>query len=175
MSKSYATYTSQTFLGTVVENPTDNSRRIQLNAPDYYQHYLKTTCGLGDAVSLYITNKKPKRTDRQNRYLHLYLSLIALSSGHTVDELKSWVKGKFLSKGITEVFGDKVRIVKSTTQLNKLEFIELLERIEHETEIPLPKTDKFLDPLSHEEYQNLKEEQKRVYSQLVAKNICVKK
>jgi len=83
-------------------------------------------------------------------------------------ELKAWVKGKFLSEGITEVYGDKVRVVKSTADLNISEFMELLERIEEETKIPLPKTDPFNKVLTPAEYDTLKANQKKVYERLTA-------
>lgn len=133
------------------------------------QHFLKTECKIGDDITMELTAKRPKRTDAQNNYYHLYLSLIALSSGHTIKQLKTWVKGKFLTEGITEVFGDKVRIVESSSDLNIGEFLELLERIEQVTTIPLPVTDPFTKPLTHNEYNNLKESQKRIYSKLTAK------
>lgn len=167
--KTYSTYESQSFAGKVVTTPDPHARRIELNAPAYFQHFLKNTCQIGDMVTMYITNKKPKRTEAQNRYLHLYLGLIALSCGHTVEELKVWIKGKFLSKGITEVYGDKIRVVRGTHELTKLEFIELLAQIEETTEIPLPVTDPFLDPMTQEEWDALKADQKKVYSKLVAK------
>jgi len=121
---------------------------------------------VGDEVSVYYTNKKPLRSDLQNRYLHLYLSLIALSSGNSVKQLKTWVKGRFLSEGITEVFGDKVRVVKSTTELNRSEFEELINRIEEVTQIPAPPTELFKRPHSHEEHRKLKEDQATLYKSL---------
>lgn len=174
IKKTIPSYTSQNFAGTVVmtQEKTDNGmmsvKHIRMNAPMLYRHFLNEICKVGDEVSMYITNKKPKRSLSQNDYYHLYLSLISTSSGHTMAELKAWVKGKFLSKGISEVFGDKVRVVKSTTELNISEFIELLERLEEETKIPLPKTDPFNRVLSPSEYDTLKENQKKLYNSLVA-------
>lgn len=170
-TKKYATYESQAFGGYVVIDPTTEQRRIKISAPLLYQHFLDHTCSLGDYVSMAITNKKPKRTAQQNSYYHLYLSLISISSGSSVKALKKWAVGKFLSTGITEVFGEKVRMVKSSAELTVSEFIEFLARIEETTEIPLPDAEPFLKPLSHEEYAELKANEKRVYQKLVAKNI----
>lgn len=167
MAKRVYSYQSQQFAGIVVINPDTQKRSIKLNAPLVYQNFLNTTCKIGDAVTMNVTDKKPKRSAAQNNYFFLYLSLISLSSGHSVKELECWIKGRFLSKGITEVFGDKTRIVKSHKELNVLEFIELLERIEETTGIPLPKTEPFLKPLSHEEYNKLRQKQREIYSRLV--------
>ncbi len=165
-SKSIPTYESQHFSGLVVVHPDTGKNAIRINDEKGYYYFLSQKCKVGDTISVYYTNKKPKRTDSQNRYLHEYLSLISLSCGHTVEELKIWIKGKFLSKGITEVFGEKVRKVKGTSELNISEFAELIERIEETTEIPAPETDLFKMPHSNQEHERLKREQISHYSSL---------
>jgi hypothetical protein len=169
MSKRNPTYTSQMFAGVVVIEPGTNTRRVAMNAPMLYQHFLNQVCKVGDLVSMYITNKRPKRSLAQNNYYHLYLSLISLASGHTVEELHAWVKGKFLSIGIQEVFGQKTRLTRSTTELNIGEFLELLDDIEFETGVPLPNTEPFSKLLTHKEFNDLKEKQKKIYQRLTAK------
>ena len=47
--------------------------------------------------------------------------------------------------------------------------MELLEQIEEATGIPLPNTDPFLKPLSHEEYAKLRDKQRAIYERLVIK------
>ena len=116
-----------------------------------------------DAITEILTDKKPLRSELLNSYYWLYLSLISLSSGHTDKELHIWAKGKFLTKGITEIFGDKTRIVDSTTKLNRAEFCEYICRIEDATNIESPFTEPFLKPLTHNEYAKLKAEQKAYY------------
>lgn len=165
-AKSVPTYESQHFSGLVVKDPDTQKNRIRINDERGYTHFLNSKCKAGDVVSVFYTNKKPKRTELQNRYFHEYLSLISLSSGNTVEALKIWIKGEFLSKGITEVFGRKVRIVRSTTELNISEMNELIERIEETTGIPAPPTDLFKAPHTHEEHEKLKVEQKTFYKSL---------
>ena len=169
MAKRVFSYQSQQFQGVVVINPETKLRAVKLNAQPLYQHFLNETCKIGDIVTLNLTDKRPKRSALQNNYFFLYLSLISLSSGHSIKELECWVKGKFLSKGITEVFGEKTRIVKSHRELNISEFMELLEQIEEATGIPLPDTTPFLKPLTHEEYAKLKDKQRVIYERLVVK------
>lgn len=170
--KSYPTYESQHFTATVRQ--VDGKNRIAISDEKGYSYFLNQKCKTGDNVSVYITNKKPKRSDLQNRYFHEYLSLISLSCGHTVDELKTWVKGKFLSKGITEVFGEKVRKVRSTTELTIGEMKELIDQIENITEIPAPPTELFNQPHTHAEHEKLKADQKSFYQGLRPKNIKLK-
>lgn len=169
MSKITYSYQSQQFQGKVVSLTVDGkpTRKLELNAPMLYQHFLNETGKIGDIVTLNVSSKRPKRSVQQNNYLHLYLSLISVSSGHNMKELKAWIKGKFLTQGISEVFGEKTRIVKDTRELNVGEFVELLERIEEATNIPLPDTTPFLKALTTDEYEKLRDKQRVIYSRLV--------
>ncbi len=158
-------YKSQVFLGTIVKDGAKN--KLAIHAPKHYQHFLNETCRPDDAVAFYVTNRRPKRSLMLNNFVHLYFSLIALSSGHTTEEIKAWAKGKYLSMGITEVFGTKVRKTKNTSDLNTSETIEMLARVENDTGIPLPDTSAFKEVLDWDEYARLKAEQKSKYSAMV--------
>ena len=142
--KTYPTYQSQSFGGIVVADNAGN-KKIQINSKELYQHFIKTNCQKGDLISMYITNKRPQRTQKQNRFLWVYYGIVANETGHTTEEIHDWAKGKFLTQGITEVFGSKVRKLKSTTQLTKQEFSEYIERIESETGVPAPIVDEDYD------------------------------
>jgi len=78
IKKTLPTYTSQNFAGRVVLTQQKNQigvmesvRSIMMNAPMLYRHFLNETCKIGDEVSMYITNKRPKRSEAQNNYFHL--------------------------------------------------------------------------------------------------------
>lgn len=171
MKKSYPTYKSQTFTGKIVRK--ENENFLIYNYPKIVRQYLNLSCRPGDNVTITLTNKAPKRTLQQNNYYWLYLGLIALSSGHDTKMLHDRFRGEFLSKGITEVFGAKTRKVKSTTDLNRPEFCEYLERIEVLTEIPLPDCEPFLKPLTYAEYDKLSEAQRSSYEKMKAKIFMV--
>jgi len=94
----------------------------------------------GKKIGLKVEPRIPKRSERQNAYYWLYLGVIARETGYTPNELHNLFKGKFLNSGITEIFGEKVRKTKSTTALNKSEFVEYITQIEDFTEIPSPDT-----------------------------------
>lgn len=141
----------------------------RITAEKFYRHFLKTYAKVGMEGTLKIELKKPKRTVAQNNFYWVYLELIAMSSGHSAQDLHNWAKGKFLSKGITEVFGDKVRKVDSTTELGRNEFGEYMARIELATEIPIPDPEPFNVGLTYLEYQYIKQEQKEKYSSMVPK------
>ena len=102
----------------------------------------------------------------QNSFFFVYLDLISLSCGHNVQDLHRWVNGKILGEGITEVFGDKVRQVGSTSNLNISEFCEMMNRLFEATEIPIPDPGPFLLPMSLDEYGALKINQEINYSNM---------
>lgn len=152
----------------------DGERHVALNAPKYLQHFLKEYAKVGDIVSIKITAKRPTRTLSQNSFMHVYFNLIALSSGHTMMQIKSWAKGMFLTKGITEVFGHKTRDVKDTHNLNIGECVEFMNRIEDKTGIPIPDPEPFGLGLTLDEYGHLKEIQTAKYKKMKPKGIKMK-
>ncbi len=172
--KKLSLYESHLFGGKIVLNPENQKPRMQLNSPPLWQNFLDNICRIGDEVSFYITNKKPRRSERQNRYYHLYLGLIGISSGYTIKQLKNWVKEYCLIESIDVVYGVKVKVVKSSAELSIGEFCQMLEWVEKETGIPLPDTEPFLKPLTHDEYAKLKGRQREIYSMFVIKPIAIK-
>ncbi len=151
----------------------DEELKVSLLAPQLYRHFLKTYCKVGDKVQMIITTQRPSRTQSQNNFYHVYLSLIALSSGHTIKELKAWVRGKILGKGITEIYGDKVRITESSADLNINEFCEMMNRIEEITKIPIPDPTPFNVSLTWDEHKKLKVKQTEKYRGMKAKNLKI--
>lgn len=114
----------------------------------------------GKEVWLSVDERMPNRTEAQNRYYWLYLTLISHETGADIEALHAWAKGKFLTETITEVYGDKVRITKSTTELSKTDFSDYIRKIEVETEILAPDTTPFGIALTHDEYNELKDEKR---------------
>lgn len=173
MSKYSPSHKSINLAGKVVERETDGKkvRAISLNCTTIYQHFLEQECRLNDDIYMLLTSKKPKRSESQNNFFHLYLSLIGKSSGHTIKELKCWVKNKILDEGITEVFGDEVRVVEDTSNLNTSEFCEMMNRIQDLTEIPIPDPAPFNLPITWDEFGRLKKIQHEKYSQMKPKNL----
>jgi hypothetical protein len=116
----------QHFLATVALK--DGRRTLQFASGRWLRHHLGKY-PVGTKVSVLVTDKRPKRSDRQHRYYWAYLGLIADSTGHSKDDLHTFFKGKFLSEGITELWGYPVRKVKSTTTLTKGQFAEYITEI----------------------------------------------
>jgi len=140
MTKKKPTTTSNPFRAKIVLK--DGKRKLQLNSPDYFAGVIGNL-PLNTNLVLWFDSKFPSRSLRQNRYYRLYLKIIADDIGEDPEVLHLLFKGLFLETGITEVYGYKVRKVKSTKKLNKSEFTKYLMRIEEKTEIPLPDTKEF--------------------------------
>jgi len=107
----------------------------------------------GDEVTLEVHSKKPKRTEAQNRYYFgVYLPLVSAETGESdINKLHELFKGKFLTEEVAEVLGQKVRIKKSTTELNVGEFCKYIMDIEAETRVQAPPTENYgLAPLQRE-------------------------
>ena len=165
--KSTPTYKSETF--TVKLFKTEQGLAARIQAEKYYRHFINTNGKEGQEGTIKLTLHKPKRSTLQNNFYWVYMDLIAISSGHTPEEIHSWAKGKFLTKGITEIFGDKVRKIDSTTDLNRNEFAEYMAQIELTTGVPIPNPEPFNLGLTYSEYEKIKAEQKRKYEGIKAK------
>jgi len=103
----------------------------------------------GQEVGIEIVEKTNSRSGNQNRYYWFYLGLIEEETGQNKDELHAYFKGKFLTQKITELYGDKVRITKSTTELTRGQFCEYLIDISTLTGVELPDTEKYFGVSYH--------------------------
>ena len=119
----------------------DGKKKLRISSPDWYQTQINKF-KTGEKVSIYISSRKPKRSEAQNRYYWgVYLPLIANETGERdLDRLHILFKGKFLTTGIVYVLGEKVRITKSTASLSKNDFSEYIMAIEAETGVQAPPT-----------------------------------
>ncbi|AVR47231.1 hypothetical protein C7S20_19330 [Christiangramia fulva] len=80
-----------------------------------------------------IIDKKPKRTMKQNRYLHLLLGMFGLHFGYTLEEVKQDIFKKVVNpdtfyEGDKEYYGTKVDKWRSTADLDKGELTICIER-----------------------------------------------
>lgn len=153
-AKSASPRTSETVTQTesfaaVVEKGRYGLNVLSIVSRAYYQNQLNKFKE-GTRVTVELHTRKPKRTIQQNRYYWgVYLPLIAEQTGEKdLEALHELFKGKFLSEGIVEVLGEKVRKKKSTTALGIMEFCEYIMAIENLTQIAAPPTENYeLDPL----------------------------
>ena len=102
--------------------------KLELSNPDGFKAEVSKLAG--KRVYLTVQDDRPKRSNDQNEYYWgLCLKLISDHTGHTVDELHDILKYKFLGAEEKTIAGETVKILKSTTKLNTLQFEEYLGRI----------------------------------------------
>lgn len=139
---------SQPFAAHIV-NKDGEKARLVVDSKAWFQHQLNKFKD-GESVTLEIHNRRAKRTEAQNRYIWgVFYPLIAKETGEqNLDRLHELFKGMFLSEGVVDVLGKKVRMKKSTTELGVGEFCEFVMAIEAETGIEAPPTENWeLAPL----------------------------
>lgn len=128
-----------------VIKPTGTGRNeLVVKTPRWYHHQLNKFKP-GTEVTLLIHSRRPKRSEQQNRYYWgVYLPLIAKETGEAeLDRLHEYFKGKFLTQGIVEVLGEKVRMKKSSTELGIGEFSQFIMDIETLTGVAAPPTENY--------------------------------
>lgn len=145
MAGTVSTHVEKSFAGEITKRDHIH-KRVTILHEDYYQTEINKF-QIGEKVTIKITSEKPKRTEAQNRYYWgAYLPMISESTGeHELEALHNLFKGKFLTKEVKEVLGQKVRVTKSTTELTKAEFVEYIMNIEQLTGVQAPPTDGYWD------------------------------
>lgn len=138
---------NETFAGTVVAGQNDFDRRVSINAKAYYKTKVNQLM-IGDKVWVTIDDRKPKRSDQQNRLYWLYLNSIAEETGNNADALHELFKrelGPFELRNITiNNRNETVKVPKSSTQYTKAEFGEYLLDIQELTGVAIPDTNNYL-------------------------------
>lgn len=76
-----------------------------------------------------IKRNRPIRSLNQNKYYHAILNIIAISTGHTHDELHEICKLKFNSKWVDLPRGGTHVIGKTTSDLDTAEFTAYVNRV----------------------------------------------
>lgn len=143
------TYT-QSFAAVIRKIPGEPRKKTLVIKSQRWYHHQISKFRDGEKVTIMIHNRKPKRTEQQNRYYWgVYLPLISRETNEPdLERLHELFKGKFLTEGIVEVLGEKVRMKRSTTELGVGEFCQYIMDIEHFTEVEAPPTENYdLAPL----------------------------
>ena len=99
-----------------------------------FHDWMKDNEGKIAQVSIY----KPVRSTQQNSFYWLYLGIIESETGNNANDLHEYFKRIFLPPKIINVFDKEVKIPNTTTELNKIEFGEYLDKICAMTNVPIP-------------------------------------
>lgn len=92
----------------------------------------------GKEVEVEINVKKSRRSLDQNSFYWLYLGVIERETGNLATDLHELFKRKFLPPIPKKILGVEFKIPASTTELNKAEFGEYLDKISALTNIAIP-------------------------------------
>lgn len=77
-----------------------------------------------------ITQKREKRSIDQNSLMWLWLSAVEQETGNNKEDLHDYFRAQYLGGEWREIFNDKYFKLKSTTQLNTLQFTNYLNKIQ---------------------------------------------
>lgn len=91
-----------------------------------------------DGAHYKLTKVETKRTLTQNAFYWCYLQLIEKETGNDANDLHQYFKRTKLPPKFITVMGKQIKIPKSTTELDKLEFGEYLDKICAESGVALP-------------------------------------
>jgi hypothetical protein len=91
-----------------------------------------------DGKTVVIAEEKRTRSRSQNAYYWVYLGIIAAETGDNADDLHEFFKRKLLPPRFVTVQGQEVKLPASTTDLNKADFGNYLDKICAMTNVPLP-------------------------------------
>jgi hypothetical protein len=106
----------------------------------------------GKRVEITIQKLSAKRSDQQNRLWWLYMGILSKELGFTKEEIHDICKFKFLKREkVDEKSGEIFEYLGSTTQLNKMEFAdmvsELIRWVSETFDIVLPLPDEQMEIL----------------------------
>lgn len=99
---------------------------------------IREWCKGNEGKLLRLTYETPKRSNAQNRYYWLYLGVIAAETGDDENSLHEYFRRTLLPPKLITAQGKNLQIPRSTTDLNKIEMGEYLDRICALTNVPLP-------------------------------------
>lgn len=106
----------------------DELGKLHLSNPDSFKSELKKLAGR--RVYILVDEERPNRSNNQNSYYWgVVLKLISEHTGYTPEELHDILKYKFLGVEDKKILNETVKVLKSTTKLNTLQFEEYLQRV----------------------------------------------
>lgn len=109
---------------------------------EHNQIRLKSYLLDNEGKELVLKHQKPKRSLSQNAYYWVYLGVIERETGNDANELHDFFRSKLLPPKTVCIRGNKDKHYferpTSTTELNKLEFGDYLDKICAMTNVPIP-------------------------------------
>lgn len=125
-----------------------NNNLDKAKAKERFNYLMSKSC------TFELVEKKPKRTYKQNRYLHLILSYFGLETGYTLEESKELYKR--LNKETYEYTKNDLIFVKSSAKLDSKEMTITIDKFRNWSSknagvfLPSPEDTEYLRELERE-------------------------
>ena len=97
----------------------------------------------GQKVRVVVEIDRPIRSIPQNRLYWAYLSYIEAETGNTAEEIHEIAKRKFLPPQTVFFKGESYKIPGTTTKLDKLQFMDYMDRICAWSGVPIPNPNEY--------------------------------
>lgn len=105
-----------------------------------FVQYLKENHGKEFRIELLVRT----RSMSQNNLYWMYLDLIERETGNNANDLHEYFRRALLAPKTLKVMNKEIKVPMSTTELNKVEFSDYMEKICAETGVPIPDTENYL-------------------------------
>lgn len=96
-----------------------------------------------DGKEIRITKLTRKRTNSQNALYWKYLEIIEKETGNNANDLHEYFRRALLSPKFVKVMGKDIKLPHSTTELNKVEFSDYMDKISAESGVPVLDTETY--------------------------------
>lgn len=99
------------------------------------ERFAKVLCALDPEMAFEVTTKekKPKRSENQNRFLFgvVYVEIAKHLEGFDVADIHEWCLGEWSGWEVVEMFGAKrQRPIRRSSKLNKQEFADFISHVQ---------------------------------------------
>ena len=115
------------FLYTVVLDK--DKKKLVLNAPDYYQHHV-SKLAVGSKGTIWVSDKKPTRSQNQLRYYFVIVGLLRAYTGDTKDEMHQILVSLCFGTKRKKRFGQWVEIRESVSDAAEMPWGKMAELID---------------------------------------------
>ena|SRR3990167_9739614 len=122
-----------------------NEGKLVIKNREEFENYLTYKLADKDCI-LTIEEKKYKRSLQQNAYYWAYLNLIEDETGNLAEDIHEIAKRKFLPPRFTSVKGQEYKLPATTSNLDKKDFGDYMDKISAWCEIAIPNPEEFKFP-----------------------------
>lgn len=108
----------------------DGKKKLELLSRDYYQHFINTKTKENEIGSMFLTFKKPTRSEQQLRYYFVIVGLMANELGYTSEEMHEWLMIMCFGTKKVTVGGVTKEVRKSISDKARMTISECIDLID---------------------------------------------